>query len=155
MKISEIMTANPAFCSVASSAQTAASVMFDHGTGILPVVEDAFSRKLVGVVTDRDLCRVVLVQGRDPAHVWVHECMTPEPVTCNPADEVGKALRLMREHQVRRVPVVNTAGEILGMVSACDLVRHEVISADELYQLMERIAEPAIEHRPKGITLVG
>ncbi len=152
MKISEIMTAHPAFCSVASSAQTAASLMFERGTGILPVVEDAFSRKLAGVVTDRDLCRVVLVQGRDPAHVWVRECMTSEPVTCSPSDEIGKALRLMREHQVRRIPVVNSSQEIVGIISVCDLVRHEVISADELYQLMERIAEPAIEHPTRPVS---
>jgi CBS domain-containing protein len=152
MKISEIMTPHPAFCSMASSAQTAASLMFERGIGILPVVEDAFSRKLVGVVTDRDLCRVVLVQGRDPAHVWVHECMTPEPVTCNPSDEIGRALRLMREHQVRRVPVVNNNQEVVGIISACDLVRHEVISAEELYHLMERIAEPAVEHGPRPVT---
>ncbi len=152
MKISEIMTAHPVFCSVASSVQTAATLMFERGTGILPVVEDAFSRKLVGVVTDRDLCRVVLVQGRDPAHVWVHECMTPDPITCSASDEIGKALRLMREHQVRRIPVVNSAQEIVGIVSVCDLVRHEVISADELYQLMERLAEPAVEHGPRPVT---
>ncbi len=152
MKISEVMTAHPAFCSVASSAQTAATLMFERGTGILPVVEDAFSRKLVGVVTDRDLCRVVLVQGRDPAHVWVHECMSAELITCAPSDEVGKALRMMREHQVRRMPVVNADQEVVGIISICDLVRHEVISADELYQLMERIAEPAVEHGPRPVT---
>jgi CBS domain-containing protein len=148
MKVSDVMTKNPVFCTVGSSAKTAAGLMQERDIGILPVVENPFSRKLVGVVTDRDLCNVVVVQGRDPAHVWVHECMTPEPVTCTAAEEIGKVVRLMKERQVRRVPVVNSKQEIVGIVAISDLVRHEVVEARELYTLMERISEPACEKRP-------
>ena len=142
MTISDVMTRAPVVCSLSSSAQTAAGLMQQKDTGILPVTEDAFSRKLVGVVTDRDLCNIVVVPGRDPAHVWVQECMTRDPVTCHPEDEVGQALRLMREHQVRRIPVVDDKGNILGIVSLADLVKQRVISADELYDVVEKIVQP-------------
>ncbi len=154
MTIRQVMTKNPAFCAPSSSAQTAALVMQQKDTGILPVTEDAFSRKLVGVVTDRDLCLTVLVRGRDPAHVWVQECMTRDPVTCHLDEEVGAALRRMREHQVRRIPVVDEAGNLQGIVSLADLVRQRVISSAELFDTLEKICEPALEKPPKpAITL--
>ncbi len=154
MTISEVMTKNPAFCAPSSSAQTAALVMQQKDTGILPVTEDAFSRKLVGVVTDRDLCLAVLVRGRDPAHVWVQECMARDPATCHLDEEVGAALRRMREHRVRRIPVVDEAGNLKGIVSLADLVRQRVISPVELFDTLEKICEPALEKPPKpAITL--
>lgn len=147
MTIREVMTSNPAFCASSSSAQTAALIMQQKDTGILPVTEDAFSRKLVGVVTDRDLCLAVLVRGRDPSHVWVQECMTRDPITCYLEEEVGAALRRMREHHVRRIPVVDEAGDLVGVVSLADLVRQRVISPAELFGTLEKICEPALQTR--------
>ena len=147
MTIREVMTKNPVFCAPSSSAQTAAIIMHQKNTGIVPDTEDIFSRKLVGVVTDRDLCLAVLVRGRDPSHVWVQECMTRDPVTCHLDEEVGAALRRMREHQVRRIPVVDAAGNLQGIVSLADLVRRWAISPDELFDTLEKICEPAVETR--------
>jgi len=151
MTIHEVMTENPAFCAPASSAQTAALVMQQKDTGILPVTEDAFSRKLVGVVTDRDLCMTVLVRGRDPSHVWVQECMTRDPVTCRPDEEVGAALQRMRERRVRRIPVVDEAGNLKGIVSLADLVRQRPVSPAELLDTLEKICEPALEKQAKSV----
>ena len=145
MTISEVMTRNPAFCAPSSSAQTAALVMQQKDTGILPVTEDAFSRKVVGVVTDRDLCLAVLVRGRDPSHVWVQECMTRDPVTCRPDEDVSAALRLMRENQVHRIPVVDEAGNLKGIVSLGDLVRQRAISPADLFDTLGNICKPAEE----------
>ena len=150
MTVGEVMTKNPAFCAPSSSAQTAALVMQQKDTGILPVTEDAFSRNLVGVVTDRDLCLAVLVRGRDPSHVWVQECMTRDPVTCHVGEEVAAVLRRMREQQVRRIPVVDTAGELKGIVSLGDLVRQRLISPAELFDTLEKISEPATERQAKS-----
>ena len=152
MTISEVMTMNPAFCAPSSSAQTAALVMQQKDTGILPVTEDAFSRKLVGVVTDRDLCLAVLVRGRDPSHVWVQECMTRDPVTCHLDEEASAALRRMRERRVRRIPVVDEVGNLQGMVSLADLVRQRAMSPAELFDTLEEICEPAPEKRAKPVT---
>ena len=153
MTIRQVMTKDPAFCAPSSSAQTAALVMQQKDTGILPVTEDAFSRKLVGVVTDRDLCLTVLVRGRDPAHVWVEECMARDPVTCYLDEEVGAALQRMREHQIRRIPVVDEAGDLKGIVSLGDLVRQQAISPAELFETLEKICEPAPEKPPKTVIM--
>jgi CBS domain-containing protein len=146
------MTKNPVFCTPSSSAQTAAIIMHQKDTGMVPVNEDFFSRKLVGVVTDRDLCLGVLARGRDPSHVWVEECMTRDPVTCQLDEEIGAALRRMREHQVRRIPVVDEAGNLMGIVSLADLVRRWVISPAELFDTMEKICEPALSRRVEHTT---
>jgi len=151
MTISEVMTRNPAFCAPSSSTQTAALVMQQKDTGILPVTEDAFSRKLVGVVTDRDLCMAVLVRGRDPSHVWVQECMTRYPVTCRPDEEVGAALQRMSERRVRRIPVVDDAGNLMGMVSLADLVHQRAISPAELFDTLQKICEPSLEKQVRPV----
>jgi CBS domain-containing protein len=153
MTIHDVMTKNPAFCAPSSSAQTAALVMQQKDTGILPVTEDAFSRKLVGVVTDRDLCMAVLVRGRDPSHVWVQECMTRDPVTCRRNEEVGAALRRMRERRVRRIPVVDDAGNLMGMVSLADLVRKRAVSPAELFDTLDKICAPALEKEAKPVII--
>ena len=144
MTISEVMTKDPMFCAPCSSAQTAAIIMHQKETGIVPVTEDLFTRKLVGVVTDRDLCLAVLARGRDPLQVRVEECMTRDPITCRGDEVIGAVLRRMREHQVRRVPVVDRAGLLIGIVSLADLVRQCSMSPAELFEIMEKICEPAL-----------
>jgi len=142
MRVSDLMSRNPAVCIASSSAQTAASLMKEHAVGIVAVVEDAYSRKLVGVVTDRDLCLAVVASGRDPNHVWVRDCMTPDPVFCTPTDKAETALQIMQHHQVRRVPVVNVEKTVLGMVSLSDLVRRNAATNGELFQALKRIFAP-------------
>ena len=78
--------------------------------------------------------------------------MTRDPVTCHLDEEVGAALRRMREHQVRRIPVVDEAGELKGIVSLADLVRRWAISPDELFNTVEKICEPAVETRAESVT---
>jgi CBS domain-containing protein len=109
--------------------------------GILLVVEDLFSRRVVGIITDRDLCLATLVGGRDPARGMVIEFMTCDPVCCSPADDPHYVLQLMRDHQVRRVPVVE-GGEIVGIVSLTDMARYGAISEHELLAALGRISEP-------------
>ena len=142
MRVSDLMTRNPATCIASSSAQTAASLMKEHNTGIVPVVEDAYSRKLVGVVTDRDLCLAVVATGRDPNHVWVRDCMTADPVFCTATDKSETVLELMQRHQVRRIPVVNVERTLQGMVSLSDLVRRNAATNGELFQALKKIFAP-------------
>ena len=104
------------------------------------------------MVTDRDLCLAVLIRGRDPAHVWVQECMTREPAACGLDEEVGVALQRMRERRVRRIPVVDQAGNLKGIVSLADLVRQRVISPAELFDTLEKICEPAAQVRAESAT---
>ncbi len=145
MKVSEVMTRSPVCCSPKSSTLSAALLMQETNTGILPVIQDPFTPLLVGVVTDRDLCMHVVATGRDPASTWVDGCMTADPVYCNEKDEVPLALELMKTHQVRRLPVVNEKKEVVGILSLRDLVSEKRLAADVILATLRRICEPAPE----------
>ena len=147
MKVSEIMTKNPVCCWSSSSTLSAALLMQETDVGILPVIQDPFTPRLVGVVTDRDLCLHVVAACRDPASVWIDGCMTENPVCCSEQDDVSHALELMKTHRIRRVPVVNEKHEIVGMLSLGDLVCKAGIEASKIAATLRSICEPA--HRVK------
>lgn len=138
MKVHEAMTKNPACCYPSSSAPVAATIMLQRGIGVLPVVQDQGAPRLVGVVTDRDLCLHVVAGG----HIWVRECMTEDPICCAVEDDVRYALELMEEHQVRRLPVVNAKREVAGILSLSDLMGKGSISSGEIATALRTICEP-------------
>ncbi len=142
MRVNDVMTRNPAVCTATSSAQTAADLMKKHNTGLIPVVEDAYSRTLVGVVTDRDLCLAVVAGARDPMQVWVRDCMTPDPIFVAPADKAETALAVMQRYQLRRIPVVDEKKTVHGVVSIGDLVRHNAVGNGELFNALKKIFGP-------------
>jgi len=147
MKVGEVMTKNPACCWPSNSALTAATMMQQKDTGVLPVIHDPFTPTLIGIVTDRDLCLHVVAGGRDPSHIWVSECMTEDPICCTAEDDILHALELMKEHQIRRLPVVNVKREIVGILTLSDLVRKNAVRSGEIVAALERICEPGHEGR--------
>ena len=150
MKVHEVMTKNPAFCCPSSSVVRAATTMQDLNIGVLPVVLDPTNPRLVGMVTDRDLCLHVVAGGKDPADIWISECMTADPICCAVGDDVRYALELMEEHQVRRLPVVNGRHEVAGILSLGDLVGKGSITSVEIAEALRTIREPVRE--PVGET---
>ena len=154
MKVGEVMTKNPSCCWPSNSALTAATTMQQKDTGVLPVIHDPFTPTLVGVVTDRDLCMHVVAGGRDPAHIWVSECMTADPVCCTPEDDVLHAVELMKAHQIRRLPVVNVKREIVGLLGLGDLVRKNAVASVEIAVALERICQPGHEARKSTAEIV-
>jgi len=151
MRVKEIMTPDPTCCMPTDSAQAAARIMRDEDTGIVPVIENEQSQKLVGVVTDRDLCMNVVAEGRDPRSVLVGECMTSPAVACPPDAPVAKATKVMKENQVRRIPVVDGELKILGIVSMADIVRRGRVDTVETYHTLKSISEPTAEpSRPRA-----
>ena len=140
MKVREIMTENPACCTPEQTVHEAARLMAQNDCGSIPVVEES-TRRLLGVVTDRDLAIRVLAEGRGP-DTPVREAMTPDPVTCSPDDDVDKVERLMAERQVRRIPVVEN-GRVVGVVAQADLALHpNAVSDREVGHLVEEISQP-------------
>ena len=142
MKVSEIMTKKPVCCWPSSSTLSAALLMQEADTGILPVIKDLFTPTLVGVVTDRDLCLHVVAVDRNPSSTWIDGCMTRDPVYCTEQDDVCRALDLMKTHQVRRLPVVNEKHEIAGMLSFGDLVCKAGIDSTVICATLRSICEP-------------
>ncbi len=147
MQIAEVMTQELVTCVPTCSAQAAAELMRQHDIGILPVIVNRFSRKLLGVVTDRDLCLAVIGAGHPPS-VEVQECMTSPVITVSPHDEVQAAIHLMQEHQVRRLPIVDNEERLVGVLSLADLIRHGAIDPKDLYLTLRKICES----RPRAAT---
>lgn len=145
MKVQEVMSTSPKCCVPSDSASKAARIMKDMDTGIVPVIENEQNRRLVGVVTDRDLCLEVIAEGRDPQSVQVRVCMTPTVVCCTPDDDLQKALELMRDNQVRRIPVVDKDGIIQGMVSMADVVQRAEIPSDRTHETLKKVSEPTLQ----------
>src|SRR6266581_2479581 len=94
MKVEQVMTKDPTCCLPSESAQHAASIMRDEHVGSVPVIDNEQHAKIVGVVTDRDLCMNVVAEGRDPHTTTVEECMTTRVVTCSGNDSIEKATEL-------------------------------------------------------------
>ena len=125
MKIREVMSPNPVCCVPSDSAQRAARMMCDHNVGSIPIVIDHESRKLVGVITDRDLCCSVVADGLDPKSVTVEKFMTLNPVTCREGENVENCEGLMQEHQIRRIPIVDAQDRVIGIVAQADLALND------------------------------
>lgn len=124
MKVQDIMTPNPTCCIAQDSALDAAWLMKHHGYGYLPVVAGQTTRRLVGVITDRDLCLGVIARGAVPNTVMVGEAMSREPITCTPEDSIESCAALMRQSRVRRIPVIDGNGACVGLVSHSDLAMY-------------------------------
>ena len=142
MRIRHAMTKDPRCCIPDDSAQRAAGIMRDEHAGVVPVVESAESRKIVGVVTDRDLCMNVVAEGRDPRTALVEQCMTTKVVTCAPNDSIERATELMRENQIRRIPVVNDQHELVGIVAMADLVGRGDVKMSQTYATLKKVSAP-------------
>jgi CBS domain-containing protein len=125
--------------------------MKDMDVGIVPVVGNEQHRKVIGLVTDRDLCLEVIAEGREPQGTQVRECMTPTLVCCTADDDLQKALALMQDNQIRRIPVVDRDGIIEGMVSMGDVVQRAEISASRALEILKKVSEPTDQaSKPRG-----
>lgn len=121
MKIHEIMSRDPVCCVPGDSAQHVARIMCDHNVGSVPVVLDQPSRKLIGMITDRDLCCSIIAAGLDPKTTKVEKVVSSDLVTCRDGENVEECERAMQNHQVRRIPIVDGEGRVIGIVSQADL----------------------------------
>lgn len=119
MHVQDLM-AHPAItCHVNDSLDAAAQKMWDHDCGVLPVVND--EGEVTGMVTDRDICMAALTQGRPLHELLVNLAMAKHVVAVGPNSSIGDAERLMSQHQIRRLPVLDAANRPLGVISLNDL----------------------------------
>jgi CBS domain-containing protein len=122
MSISKIMSTRVDACAPETDLAAAAMIMWRGDCGIVPVVESESSR-LVGVITDRDICMAAGTKHRPIGSIPVADVMIRTVVTCRPSDSPRNALARMAEHAVRRLPVVDEKGRLVGMLSIADLIR--------------------------------
>ena len=117
-RIRDVMTSNPVCVSERDTIREVARIMAREDTGVVPVVD---GKKVIGMITDRDIVVRLVAEGKDPANAHVNEAMTKTVRAVKEDDTVNDALNVMSSSQVRRVPVVNDRNEIVGIVSMKDV----------------------------------
>ena len=120
MKVKELMTPDAKAIWLTESLTDAAKLMWENDCGVLPIIKDG--RKVIGMITDRDICMAVAMRDTNPSGVSVEEVMTGQVYAVNPDDDINQALQKMRDHKIRRLPVVNAEGELEGILSMNDVV---------------------------------
>lgn len=123
MTIASVMTANPACCTPGTSLTEVARMMVDNDCGEIPVVEDMVARKLAGVITDRDIAVRIVAQGRNSAEACATDCMTSPCVSVTADTSLEECCDVMEVNKIRRVPVLDDKGGVVGIVSLADVVR--------------------------------
>jgi CBS domain-containing protein len=121
MIVSDLMTKNPGSVKTHDTLSAAVQIMWNADCGAVPVVDDA--GQLIGIVTDRDICIASWSRGLAPNGIFVGEAMTPDPACCSPKDPIAQAAEIMRSKQIRRLPVVDSAQRLVGILSLADIVR--------------------------------
>jgi len=135
------MTREPVCCEPADSIPRIAQLMKTEDVGAVPVVELKTSRKLVGIVTDRDIVVKILADGKTVEKSTARDAMTKNPVTCREDDDVSQAVARMAERKVRRIPIVDANGALKGIIAQADIATrvHRDTTTGEL---VEAISEP-------------
>ena len=156
MRARDIMTKDPQVCRREDTARRAAEIMRDKDCGVIPVVDDA--RRIIGIVTDRDIAVRVVGAGKNP-ETRLNEVMTPGAKCCSADDDLRDVEHKMAELQVRRIPICDAGGRVLGIISQADIARaaglDSEVSEQEIALVLEQISEPAHRPRPRengGVT---
>jgi CBS domain-containing protein len=134
-QVREVMTSNPMSCSSQASVDAAAKTMAKEDVGPIPVVD---GERLVGILTDRDIVIRVVAEGRDPHSTRVGEIASKDLATVSPDEDLDRALQLLAERQVRRLPVVE-GEKLVGMVAQADIARQR--DDRTTGQVVEQISE--------------
>ena len=136
------MTRDPRSVSPEAPARDAARIMREEDVGIVPVVEGS---RLVGVITDRDLAVRLVADGRD-GNTTVRDVMSSKTIaTCRPDEDLDRAMDTMAREQVRRIPIVDERGSLVGIVAQADVVR-KARNDNKAEETIERISEPGGQH---------
>ncbi len=144
VRVARLMSKDPKTCGTADSAGYAAQIMWDHDCGCVPVVDG--EGRVIGMLTDRDICMAALTQGKSLNEIPVASILSHAIITVNEADTVDAAEEAMRKHRVRRVPVVDGARRPVGILSLNDIARRVThgngIDVDTFVSTMAAICEP-------------
>jgi CBS domain-containing protein len=145
MKIQDIMTRDPSCVTADATVREAAQVMKRENVGIVPVVDGQNERRLVGLVTDRDIAIRCVAEGKDGS-CRVRDVMSSEELaTCSQNDEVDNVMQAMRTEKVRRIPIVDERGALVGIVSQADVLL-KTRDTNRAGETVEEISEPGGRH---------
>lgn len=149
--VSELMTKNVVAVRTTDFLSTATNLMWERDCGAVPVVDPATDR-VVGMITDRDICMSTWSRDAPPSRVVVSEAMSKKLHRCSPSDSISSAEAIMRSKKIRRLPVLDAGERLVGILSLADIVRPRSSSAkerstskssDELALTLAAICEPS------------
>ena len=140
MLIKDAMSKKVVSCASSDTAQEAARIMKAQGVGALPVVSNLASAQIEGIVTDRDLCCSVVAEARLAETTRIADVMTRNLVTCAPENTLEDCERLMQEHKIRRIPVVDDEGRCVGIVTQTDIAAYASVA--EIAKTLGEISKP-------------
>ncbi len=138
MRVAEVMTRGVDAVAPTATVQEAATQMAEFDVGAVLVGDE---RALVGVLTDRDVILRVVVEGRHPAETIVQDVMSKALYTCRDDDAIEAVVAQMREHQIRRMPVLDGAGKVVGIVTLSDLAKG-ITGPEQLQEAIRTLSEP-------------
>lgn len=148
--IASIMTRNPAVCTPETNLDEVGRRMVDYNCGAIPIVEDEQSCCPIGIITDRDIiCRAVALR-RNPLDLKARDCMTSQTVTISENASIEECCRLMEEHQVRRIPVINAGGRCIGIISQADIATQA--TPKHTIEVLREVSKPNGSSRSKVAT---
>ena len=117
----DVMTKQVSCCLPGDTARQVAQLMKAEDVGAVPVIDNQQSKKLQGMVTDRDIAMKIVAEVHDPKNTKIEAIMTREVVTCTADDSVEEALDAMSHHQIRRIPVVDAERRVIGIIAQADV----------------------------------
>jgi CBS domain-containing protein len=123
MFVKQLMTTQITSCSPGDPLDHAARLMWEHDCGCLPVCVADGANRVAGIITDRDVCMSALFQGKPLRDMRVSDAMTAQVRTCRPTDSLADVEHTMRAGKIRRLPVVDDEGSLVGMITLADLAR--------------------------------
>jgi CBS domain-containing protein len=144
------MTQNPVWCLPTDTVSHGAQLMKHEDIGLLLVVNDRQNKRLLGVVTDRDLVLNLVAEAQQPDTTRIADVMTPKPVTCRADDDVERALSAMAQHQIRRVPIVNELEQPIGIIAQADIALR-IDDPTATTAVLRRISKPTPVHPSMAI----
>ena len=151
MKVEQLMTKGVSTCEPGDTLNEAARIMWERDCGIVPIIEDGATRRVVGIVTDRDACMAVYTRGQPLSQIRVGDVMSTGVTSCRAGEDVREAEQMMRSAQVHRLPVVDDANQLLGVISLADIAREaareagsrrQEVTAVEIGETLAAIRKP-------------
>ena len=140
MKCSDVMTKNPKTCAPTDFVQQSAQLMKTEDVGPIPIVGS--DGKLEGIITDRDIVLKVVAEGRDPKTTKLADVMSTDLITCASDGDIEETLDLMEDNQIRRIPVVDASGRLVGIISQADIATR-LDDSEKTAELVEDISKAA------------
>ena len=151
MKVEQLMTKDVSTCVADDTLNQAARIMWERDCGFVPIVENGGTHRVAGVVTDRDACMAAYTKGLPLSEIRVGDVMSTRVRSCRPGEDVHEAEARMRSAQVHRLPVVDEADQLLGVISLADIAREAAreagskrkdVSALEIGETLAAIRQP-------------